>query len=330
MLDRLTGLEVFAKVAAAGSLSAAGRAMDISQTMVTKHIAALEARLGIKLFHRSTRKLSITEAGRSYLEASERILADIDAADAAVAADRFEPRGLLRLNAPVAFGARQIAPLLAEFAQLHPLVTVELGLNDRLVDLAEEGWDIAIRIGSLSNSSLIARRVAPCRTVVCAAPSYLKAEGKPRTVSSLADHNCLGYTLSRLTGADRWTFGARADIVVEVSGNLRANNGDALRTAAIAGQGIIYQPSFIVADDLRNGALVALTMDQPTVEFGGIYAVFLPDRHPAAKVRAFIEFIATRFAPEPPWDRGVALPGTVRKLARVEQVARRRRLPNNR
>ena len=141
MLDRLTGMEVFTKVAAAGSLSAAGRAMGTSQTMVTKHIAALEARLGVKLFHRTTRRLSITEAGRNYLETSERILSDIEAADAAVAADRFEPRGLLRLNVPVAFGTRQIAPLLSEFARRHPLVTVELGLNDRLVDLADEGWD---------------------------------------------------------------------------------------------------------------------------------------------------------------------------------------------
>jgi len=310
MLDRLTGLEVFAKVAATGSLSAAGRAMGMSQTMVTKHIAALEARLGVKLFHRSTRRLSITETGRNYLEASERILADIDAADAAAAADRVEPRGLLRLNAPVAFGAWQIAPLLSEFAQRHPLVTVELGLNDRLVDLAEEGWDLAIRIGSLSNSSLIARRIAPCRTVVCAAPSYLKARGKPSTVSSLADHNCLGYTLSSVTGADRWVFGTRGEVTVPVSGNLRANNGDALRAAAIAGQGLIYQPTFMIADDLRAGTLVALTLDQPTVEFGGIYAVYLPDRNPAAKVRAFIDFIATHFAPEPPWDREFASPGT--------------------
>lgn len=310
MLDRLTGLEVFAKVATAGSFSAAGRALGLSQTMVTKHIAALEARLGIKLFHRSTRRLSITEAGRSYLEASERILADLDAAEAAVAADRVEPRGLLRLNAPVAFGTRQIAPLLSEFAQRHPLVTVELGLNDRLVDLADEGWDLAIRIGSLSDSSLIARRIAACRTVVCAAPSYLAARGRPRTVSSLEKHNCLGYTLSRVTGVDRWAFGARGEITVPVSGNLRANNGDALRAAAIAGQGLAYLPTFIVADDLRAGTLVALDLDQPTVEFGGIYAVFLPDRHPAAKVRAFIDFIANRFAPEPPWDRGFVPPAT--------------------
>lgn len=308
MLDRLTGLEVFAKVAAAGSFSAAARAMGMSQTMVTKHIAALETRLGAKLFHRTTRRLSITEARRSYLESSERILAEVEAADAAVAADRVEPRGLLRLNAPVSFGTRQIAPLLSEFAERHPLVTVELGLNDRRVDLAEEGWDIAIRIGNLSNSSLIARRIAPCRIVVCAAPSYLKARGTPLTVSSLAAHNCLGYTLSQRTPVDRWVFGARADVGVQISGNLRANNGDALRAAALAGQGIIHQPTFIVADDLRAGRLVALTLDQPTIELGGIYAVFPPNRHPPAKVRAFIDFIASHFAPEPPWDRDVASP----------------------
>jgi DNA-binding transcriptional LysR family regulator len=304
MLDRLTGLEVFVKVAASGSLSSAARAIGMSQTMVTKHIAALEARLGLKLFHRTTRRLSITEAGRNYLESSGRILAEIEAAEAAVAADRVEPRGLLRINAPVSFGTRQIAPLLPEFAARHPLVTIELGLNDRLVDLAEEGWDLAIRIGNLGNSSLIARRIAPCRIVVCAAPSYLGARGIPRTVSGLSDHNCLGYTLSQRP-VDQWAFGARADVGIQISGNLRANNGDALLAAAIAGQGVIHQPTFIVADDLRAGTLVALTLDHPTVDLGGIYAVFLPDRHPPAKVRAFIDFLATRFSPEPPWDRNL-------------------------
>src|SRR5258708_1108926 len=307
MLDRLTGLEVLAKVAVSGSLSSAGRAMGSAQTMVTKHLAAREARLGVKLCHRTTRRLSITEAGRNSLEASGRILAEIEAADAAIAADRVEPRGLLRLNAPVSFGTLQVAPLLAEFAERHPLVTVELGLNDRLVDLVEEGWDLAIRIGNLSNSSLIARRIASCRMVACAAPSYLKVRGRPLTVASLAGHNCLGYTLSQRP-VDRWVFGSTADVSVQVSGNLRANNGDALRAAAIAGQGVIHQPTFIVADAIRDGTLVALSLDQPTVELSGIYAVFPPDRHPTAKVRAFIDFIATRFTPEPPWDRDIASP----------------------
>jgi DNA-binding transcriptional LysR family regulator len=305
MLDRLTGLEVFARVAAAGSLSAAGRTMGMSQTMVTKHLAALEARLGAKLFHRTTRKLSITEAGRSYLEASERILADIEAANDAVAADRVEPRGLLRLNVPVVFGTRQIASLLPEFALRYPRVTVELGLNDRHVDLAEEGWDMAIRIGALADSSLVARRLAPCRMATCAAPSYLKARGTPRAVAELADHNCLGYTLAQ-SGPHRWSFGRRAEISVPIAGDLRANNGEALLAAAVAGQGIIYQPTFIVADDLRAGRLTALPLDQPTNERLAVHAVYLPDRHPPAKVRAFIDFIATRFAPEPPWDRGLS------------------------
>jgi DNA-binding transcriptional LysR family regulator len=177
-------------------------------------------------------------------------------------------------------------------------VTVELGLNDRLVDLAEEGWDLAIRIGNLGNSSLIARRIAPCRIVVCAAPSYLGARGTPRTVSNLSDHNCLGYTVSQRP----------VDVDIQIAGNLRANNGDALLAAAVAGQGVIHQPTFIVADDVRAGTLVALALDQPTVDLAGIYAVFLPDRHPPAKVRGFIDFLATRFLPEPPWDRGLAPP----------------------
>jgi DNA-binding transcriptional LysR family regulator len=305
MLDRLTGMEVFAKVAATGSFSAAGRSLGLSQTMVTKHIAALEARLGVKLFHRTTRRLSINEAGRLYLDSAERILADVEAADSAVAADRFEPRGVLRLNAPVSFGSRQIAPMLSAFTRQYPQVTIELGLIDRYVNLAEEGWDLAIRIGSLSDSSLIARRIAPCRTVVCAAPSYLAAHGTPRTAAELSRHNCLGYTLSQRSNAGRWVFGARNEMEVQVAGNLRANNGDALRAAAITGQGIIYQPTFIVADDLRAGTLVRLTLDQPTEELGGIYAVYLPDRNPPAKVRAFIDFCAEHFAPEPPWDRGI-------------------------
>jgi DNA-binding transcriptional LysR family regulator len=304
MPDRLTGLEVFAKVAAAGSLSAAGRAMGLSQTMVTKHLAALEARLGAKLFHRTTRRLSLTEAGRLFLDSAERILSEIEAAEAAVAADRLEPRGLLRINAPLVFGVRQIAPRLAEFARIHPLVTVELGLNDRLVDLAEEGWDLAVRIGNLRDSSLVARRLAPCRVAVCASPAYLAAHGTPRTVAELAKHNCLGYTLAQ-AGADRWIMGGRSGISIPVAGNLRANNGDALLAAAVAGQGIIYQPTFIVADDLRAGSLVRLTLDQPPSELLAVHAVYLPHRHPPAKVRAFIEFLAAEFAPDPPWDRGI-------------------------
>ncbi|MBK3659827.1 LysR family transcriptional regulator [Bradyrhizobium diazoefficiens] len=305
MLDRLTSLEVFAKVAANGSLSGAARAMGLSQTMVTKHVASLEARLGIKLFHRTTRRLSITEAGRLYLESSERILADMETADAAVARERIEPRGSLRVNVPVVFGTRQIAPLIAEFSERHPEVTVELGLNDRLVDLAEEGWDLAIRIGKLRDSSMVARKLAPNRLVVCASPSYLAKHGAPRRVADLATHNCLGYTLSQQASAAEWLFGADGEIRVQVSGNLRANNGDALRAATLAGQGLARQPTFIVADDLRAGTLVALPLDQPEIQSSAVHAVYLPDRRPPAKVRAFIDFLAAQFSPDPPWDRGL-------------------------
>ncbi|WP_025038067.1 LysR family transcriptional regulator [Bradyrhizobium sp. DOA9] len=305
MLDRLTSLEVFAKVAAAGSLSGAARAMNLSQTMVTKHVASLEARLGTKLFHRTTRRLSITEAGRSYLESAERILADMEAADAAIARERIEPRGLLRVNVPVVFGTRQIAPAIAEFSAAHPEVTVELGLNDRLVDLAEEGWDLAIRIGSLRDSSMVARKLAPNRLVVCAAPSYLARHGTPRSVADLAGHNCLGYTLSQQASAAEWLFGAEGEIRVQVNGTLRANNGDALRAATLSGLGLARQPTFIIADDLRSGALVTLPLDQPEIQTSAVHAVYLPDRRPPAKVRAFIDFLAARFAPVAPWDRGL-------------------------
>jgi DNA-binding transcriptional LysR family regulator len=273
--------------------------------MVTKHLAALEARLGTKLFHRTTRRLTITEAGRRYLEFAERLLGDFEAAEAAVTADRVEPRGLLRLNVPLAFGIRQIAPRLAAFAARYPGVTVELGLNDRLVDLVEEGWDLAIRIGALRDSSLVARRLASCRMVICAAPSYLAAHGTPLTTADLAHHNCLGYTLAQ-SGAGRWRMGGTAEIDVSVSGNLHANNGDALLAAALAGQGLIYQPTFIVADELRSGRLCTITLELPASDRLAVYAVYLPERTPSAKVRAFIDFIAAEFAPEPPWERELA------------------------
>ncbi len=304
MLDRVTSMQVFARVAALGSFSAAARALNLSQTMVTKHVAALEDRLGVKLLHRSTRKLVLTEGGRNYLAACERILAEIEEAEASASLDRIEPRGILRLNVPLTFGLRHIAPALPEFNRLHPAVSFDLGLADRFVDLIEEGWDLAVRIGRLKDSSLVARRLAPCRTVVCAAPSYLKEHGTPETLDDLTQHNCLGYTLPSAIEANRWTFGQDGEIVVPVQGNLRANNGDALLAAAVAGQGLIYQPTFIVSESLREGALVPVLGGYPTGEFG-IHAVLPSGRQAPAKVRAFIAFLAQRFGPEPAWDRGL-------------------------
>jgi DNA-binding transcriptional LysR family regulator len=304
VLDRITSMQVFVRVAALGSFSAAARSLDLSQTMVTKHIAALESRLGIKLLHRSTRKLVLTEGGRNYLAACERILVEIEEAEASTSLDRIEPRGTLRLNVPLTFGFREIAPALAKFGRLHPALTVDLGLADRYVDLIEEGWDLAIRIGRLKDSSLVTRKLAPCRIVVCAAPAYLEAHGVPATPEDLGRHNCLGYTLPSALSATRWLFGHEGEIAVPVSGKLRANNGDALLAAAVAGQGVIYQPTFLVGDCLRDGSLVRVLADHPVPEFG-VHAVLPSGRQAPAKVRAFVEFLARRFAPEPEWDHGL-------------------------
>lgn len=310
MLDRVTGMQIFVRVAALGSLSAAARSLGISQTMATKHVGAIEERLGVRLLHRTTRKLTLTEAGRRYLESAERILAEVEEAEAAASAERIEARGMLRVNAPLSFGIREVAPLMAEFSRLHPAVTVDLGLNDRFVDLIEEGWDVAVRIGRLQDSTMIARRVAPCRLAICGSPAYLAAKGTPKTVADLREHNCLGYTLSRALGPDEWTFGADGKVKVPIRGNLRASNGDALVAAAVAGQGLVYEPTFILGDDLRAGRLVALSLDRPLLELPGIFAVYPANRYPPAKVRAFVDFLARRLGPHPPWDRGLRLDGT--------------------
>lgn len=173
MLDQVTGMKVFARVAALGSLSGAARALGMSQTMATKHMAALEERLGVKLLHRTTRKITLTEPGRRYLESVERILAELAEAEAAAAAERVEVTGTLRVNAPVSFGVRELAPVMAEFSRMHPALTVDMGLNDRVVNLVEEGWDVAVRIGRIHDQTLIARKLAPCRLLVAGSPAYL-------------------------------------------------------------------------------------------------------------------------------------------------------------
>jgi len=303
MLDRVTGMQVYARVAALGSLSAAARALGMSQTMATKHVAEIESRLGVKLLHRTTRRMTLTEAGRNYLEAVERILGEIDDAEAVASADAAEVRGTLRINVPVSFGIRELAPLVPEFAASHPRLYVELGFNDRYIDLIEEGWDLVIRIGHLTDSTMVARRLAPCRMMICAAPSYLARRGTPRTVADLAQHNCLGYTLSAKAGIGRWHFGRDGRVSVPVGGSVKANNGDALIIAAIAGAGIVYQPSFLTRPAVEAGVLVPLTLDHDLVELDGVFAAYPANRQPPAKVRAFVDFLAGEYAPGAPWDR---------------------------
>ena len=299
-MDRITSMRVFVRAATDGSLSAAARHLGMSPAMATKHVNALEARMGVKLFHRTTRRLTLTEAGRHYRAACQRILPEIDEAEAAAASQRVKATGLLRMNVPLSFGQGFVAPLMPEFSRRHPEVTVELGLSDAELDIIAGSWDLAVRVGRLADSPLQARRLGDSPMVVCASPDYLDQRGVPRRVAELIQHNCLGYTLSGTQGREHWAFGANGEVRVPGSGNLMANNGDALLAAAVRGQGIIYQPGFIVAGAIGRGELVALELDKPPVELGGIHILYPPDRRPPAKVRVMIDYLAEAFQRDPP------------------------------
>lgn len=295
-MDRITSMRVFQHAASQASLSSAARHLGMSPAMATKHVNALEARLGVKLFHRSTRRLTLTEAGSNYLEACQRILPEIDEAEAAARSQRVKASGLLRLNLPLSFGVRFIAPLMPEFSRRHPEVNLELGLSDAELDLIAGSWDLAVRIGALADSPLQARRLGDSEMRVCAAPAYLDQRGVPRRVAELTQHNCLSYTLSAKQGRRYWLFGAAGEHRVAVQGNLAANNGEALLAAALQGQGLIYQPHFIVGEALARGELVALELDKPAVALGGIHVLYPPDRRPPAKVRVMVDYLAEVFA----------------------------------
>ncbi len=270
--------------------------------MVSRQVAALEAELGARLLHRTTRALTLTEAGRRYFERASRILLDIEEADASVGQLQAAPRGLLRVNAPMSFGFLHLAPAVPEFLGRHAEVEIEMTMNDRFIDLVEEGFDVAVRIGSLEDSSLVARRLAPIRRTVCASPAYLAKHGTPRCPDDLRAHECLGNI--NLGRAQEWRFEAPdgRPWPVEVRGRLRANNGDALRAAALKGLGLAYLPSFIVGCDLQSGALVSV-LDGFIRQDRAVHAVYPHARLLSPKVRAFVDFLVERFGPEPYWDR---------------------------
>ena len=292
MADRLTGMEVFVRVARLGGISAAARDLGMSPAMAAKHLDALEARLGTALVRRSTRRVSLTEAGADYLDQTDRILADIGEADAQAAARSVEVEGLLRISAPATFGILHLAPLIPGFLARHPKLTVEFGFNDRYADLLEEKWDVAVRIGRLSDSSLTVRKLAPMRVLVCASPKYLRRCGKPTKLAELLAHDCLGDTMVSQAGTSTWSFGVDGDVRVPVRGAMHANNGEALVRAAVAGQGLVYGPRFIAADALASGDLVEITLDLPCMDLGWVQTVTHPSRNPAAKTRAWVEFLA--------------------------------------
>ncbi len=305
MLDRLAGLEVFVRVAQAGNFSAAARTLGLSQTMITRHIAAIEERLQTKLFHRSTRRMTLTEEGQRYLTSAEQLLTHWREAEADAASES-EPHGTLRLNVPLAFGIREIAPLLAEYRRQFPKVAIDLGMTDRVVDLVEEGWDLAVRIGRLRDSSLLSRKLAEVRAVVAGSPDYLARAGRPRTLAELSGHVCLGYTLPTSAAGEHWLFGRDGDIRVPIRGTMRANNGDALRLAALAGEGLVNQPTFIVGEDIKAGRLVPLEFEQPYPAPLGVHAVYPQGPHVPSKVRSFVEFLHARWSDGPPWESGLS------------------------
>ncbi|OJT97628.1 MAG: LysR family transcriptional regulator [Alphaproteobacteria bacterium 65-7] len=294
MADRLTGIEIFVRAVTLGSLSAAARDIGMSPAMAAKHLNALETRLGVTLVNRTTRRLSLTEAGEIYLDKAEAILADLREAEAEVSARTRKVEGLLRVSAPAAFGALHLGEIIAAFHRQYPAVTVEVGLSDRYVDLLEERWDTAIRIGKLADSGLVARKLADVRLNICASPAYLAARGTPRTLSDLTGHDCLGYTLSPLTGASHWGFGIDGRIRQPVRGSLHANNGEILVQAALAGAGLVYGPRFLTANAVADGRLVEVTFDMPLMEMGAIHAITHATRRPAAKTRAWIDFLSHR------------------------------------
>lgn len=309
MLDRITGMQVFSRAAQTGSLSAAARQLSISPGMATKHLDALEKRLGVRLCHRSTRKLSLTEPGQQYLDLCSRLLPELDEVETMIASQRVDATGLLRLNAPLSFGVRYVAPLISAFAEQNPRVTVDLGLNDRIVDLVDEGWDLTIRVGRLKDSRLVSRKLADSSMIVCAAPAYWARRGRPKRWAELKDHNCLGSYISAVARPDEWLFGEDRDQRVAVKGTMRANNGNALVKAAVAGLGVLYEPEFIVAEAIARGELEAVTLDAAAANLGGIHLIYLPDRSPPAKVRVMIDFLVAAFNPCPPWVNAAAIHG---------------------
>jgi len=304
MGDSLYEMSVFARVVTAGSLSAAARDLGVSTAVVSRRLAALEARLGVRLIHRTTRRLALTDEGASYHEACARILGEIEDADAAAAAKRVEPQGLLKVALPASFGHKHIAPLVPPFALRYPKIQLAFSLSDRTVNMVEEGYDLAIRIGELEDSSLAARKLAPNRRVVCASPEYLRRHPVLRTPEDLQQHNCLTTNDLQMNWEYRGPDGKRG--VVRVSGHYACDNWEVLREWALAGLGVALKSTWDVRLQLEGGSLVPVL---PGYDFGtdvAIYAVYPHRRYLPAKTRAFIDYLAESFGPEPYWDQPVA------------------------
>lgn len=301
-MDRLDEIRAFAAVADARSFTQGARKLDVSGAQVSKLVARLENRLGARLLNRTTRDVSLTDTGQAYLERARELLEGFDALESSVR-DQSGPSGVLKVSAPVSFGKNQLTPALLDFAAAHPAVSLDVAFTDRMVNLVEEGVDVGVRIGpSLNDSSLVARRLAAVRMVTCASPAYLQAHGTPMALEDLSQHEAVLDT--NLRDPTLWRFGQATDPKdVRVKGRLRFNGAEACTAAAVAGFGVVRTPAFAAAEELRAGRLVPLLCSfEPQVIH--IHAVYPHARHLAAKVRAFVDFLAKRYAGEPEWHQG--------------------------
>jgi len=298
-MDQLRALRVFVAVVEQGSFAAAAEHLGLSRTAASKHVQDLEARLGVALLNRTTRSVSLTQTGAGYFERARRILDEIEAADSEASLQTRTARGRLRVSVPVSFGFRHLAPRLKGFMDRYPDVHLDLVVSDRQVNLVEEGFDLAIRIGELADSSLIARRIATSRLILCAAPVYLQEHGRPAEPRDLSAHVCLGYPY--WSGYQNWLFtdGDGNAHKVPVKNQLWSNNGDLLLSAAVNGCGIVRQPDFIVHEALARGALIELLPDLAKPEIG-IHAVYPPAAVIPLRLRVFIDYLVEAFSREPP------------------------------
>ncbi|MEM8813677.1 MAG: LysR family transcriptional regulator [Pseudomonadota bacterium] len=297
-------MEVFARVVTAGSMSAAGREMGLSPAVVSKRLRRLEDRLGTRLLQRTTRQIAMTEAGHGYYERVVAILASVEEAESFVTRRSAIARGTLKVSAPTSFGRLHIAPLLGTFLDSNPDLSINLMLSDDMVDIVGEGFDLAIRIAELSDSSLVARRLAPARRVLCAAPSYLARHGEPQSIADLQDHVCLATAAQdpwRLVGPDD----GAGPIVVHASGPLKTNSNEVVREAALAGLGIALRSTWDVGQELSEGRLKVVLPCYQASPHVGVYAVYPSRRFLPAKVRVFIDYLAGCYGPEPYWDTGL-------------------------
>ncbi|MBW0149103.1 LysR family transcriptional regulator [Marinobacter arenosus] len=296
-MDRIDAMRAFVTVVNEGTFTRAADRMEMSPQLVSKYVSQLEQHLGVRLLNRTTRKIHLTEAGASYHQRAQQVLHDIDDMENQLGDLQTQARGLLRISAPVSFAIRHMAPLLAAFQKAHPAVTIDLQLNDRKVDIVEEGFDIALRIGHLKSSSLIAKRIARVRLVMCASPDYLTTHGTPERPDMLSDHHYLRYSYMDLDSNEavhRWLRNAKGDMV--------SNNGDVLVEAAIAGAGIALQPTFIAGSAIREGKL-RIVLPECEPEPMALYAVYAHRQLLASKVRSFVDFMDGYFGDPPYWDR---------------------------